>query len=190
MFKFSSKREKRLWLYTIIVLVAIYATIGLAQSAALAISGTNIDVALFLFGAFLVLLVVITQGLKVRPSGLEISIAIGILAAYIMIFIRMLLPGERSHIYEYGIVGIFIFEALLERKKNGKKVYYPALIAIALTTLIGAIDECIQLFVPSRVFDPTDMIFNFIASVMSISSSISLTWARKKIGRTSPQDKS
>ena len=52
------------------------------------------------------------------------------------------------------------------------------------TGLIGVIDECIQLLLPSRVFDPIDMLFNVLAAVMAVTASTALGWARKRSGQT------
>jgi len=54
------------------------------------------------------------------------------------------------------------------------------LIAFAITVAIGILDECIQIFLPSRVFDPLDMLFNSLAALMAIGGSMALHWARKK----------
>ena len=40
------------------------------------------------------------------------------------------------------------------------------------------IDECIQAFIPSRVFDPEDILFNVLAAMMAVVSSVALSWAR------------
>ena len=45
--------------------------------------------------------------------------------------------------------------------------------------LVGVLDECIQLLLPSRVFDPVDMLFNALAAVMAVGASSALHWARR-----------
>ena len=56
---------------------------------------------------------------------------------------------------------------------------YPCYSAILATTLVGALDEGIQAILPSRVFDPLDMLFNFLAAVMAVTASAALRWARR-----------
>lgn len=73
-----------------------------------------------------------------------------------------------------------IYEALTERASLGRRVPVPALLAILTTTLVGVLDECIQAFLPSRVFDPIDMLFNFLAGTMSVVASVALAWARRR----------
>ncbi len=55
----------------------------------------------------------------------------------------------------------------------------PAQLAILATTLVGALDEDIQTVLPSRVFDPVDMLFNLLAAVMAATASSALRWARR-----------
>jgi len=50
-----------------------------------------------------------------------------------------------------------------------------------LLILIGVLDECIQAFLPNRVFDPLDILFNALAAVMAVVASAALTWARRRM---------
>ncbi len=181
---FTSNRERRLWLWALAVVVAIYSTLGLAATLANALRDRGLIDDFFVFSFLLVLATILTQGLKVRPRGLEIGIALGIVAAYLMVFVRMAIPvEERTHLIEYGVVAIFIYEALAERASQERRVPVPALLAILITTLIGILDECIQAFLPNRVFDPRDILFNFLAGVMAVIASVALGWARQRGGR-------
>lgn len=181
---FASARERRLWAWTLAVVLAIYSTLGLARTLADTLVGSDlIGAGFFLTGCLLVLATVVTQGLQVRPSGLEVAVALGVAVAYFMVFVRMAIPTERSHIIEYGVVAVFIHEALTERAGHGRRVPVPALLAVLSASLIGAIDESIQLFIPSRVFDTEDILFNALAAVMAISASVALAWARRRAGR-------
>ncbi len=174
---FSSDRERRLWLWTLAVVVAIYSTLGLASTLAGVLSqGTSAVVLLACMA--LVGVTVLTQGLKTRPGGVEIGVGLGIAVAYFMVFFRLTIP-ERSHLIEYSVVAVFIYEALAERASHGRRVPVPALLAILATALVGAIDEFIQLFLPSRHFDWTDILFNFLASLMAVVSMVVLGWARR-----------
>ena len=176
---FSSDRERRLWAWTLAVVVAIYSTLGLARTLTEQLGNDFVSVWLFLLGCLLVLATVITQGLKVRPSGAEIGVALGVAAAYLLVVVRMSVPTERSHLVEYGVVAVFILEALRERRGHGRRVPTPALLAIAAASLVGVIDEGIQKLLPSRVFDPVDILFNVLAAVMAVVASVALRRARR-----------
>ena len=182
---FSSDRERRLWLWTLAVVVAIYSTLGLARTLAGALreAGLLEGTTLVFFGFFALFLVgatVVTQGLKARPGGAEIAVALGVTAAYLMVFFRMVSLEERTHLIEYGVVGVFIYEALAERASHGRRVPLPPLLAILATAALGLLDEGIQLFLPSRVFDPVDILFNLLAGAMSVAASVALAWARRR----------
>ncbi len=74
---FSSDREQRLWARTRAVVVAIYSTLALAGTLAGAVS-QDLLAAGVLLCMLLVLATIVTQGLRARPGGAEIGIALGI----------------------------------------------------------------------------------------------------------------
>jgi len=182
MSRFSSKREKRLWLYTIAVLISIYSTLGVVRPLAELLRKHDLLEISFIVGCFMVVLTILTQGLKKRPSKGEIGVMIGVSAVYILMFVRMSIPEERTHLIEYSIVAILVYEALNERKKQIRSRYSPALIAIFITTLAGIIDEVIQAILPNRIFDPLDILFNIIAGLMAIGMVTLLVLVRKRLG--------
>ena len=181
---FSSDRERRLWLWTLAVVMAIYSTLGLARTLAGALReqgllGPSFPVVSFLLAISLVGATIVTHGLKTRPGGVEIAVALGVTAAYLLVFLRMAGPEERSHMIEYGVVGVFIFEALAERASQGRRVPALPLLAVLATAALGLLDECIQVFLPSRVFDPQDILFNLLAGTLAVGASVALAWARR-----------
>ena len=95
---FSSKRERRLWVWTAVVIAAIYSTLGLARTLTDKLGNDFFSVWLFLLGCILVLLTVITQGLKARPGGAEIAVALGVAAAYLLILVRMSAPTRKARL--------------------------------------------------------------------------------------------
>lgn len=176
MFHFTSKRERRLWMWVLVVIVSIYATIGLVGSLVGFIRDNELLNAFFFIGMFLVGMTLLTQALKVKPKGVDVAVGFGLAATYIILFARTGVPNSHSHMIEYSVVAIFIYEALKERNNNGSFVPMSGLIAIGITTLIGIIDECIQFLVPNRVFDPLDMLFNFLAATGVVLVSAILGW--------------
>lgn len=171
---FSSRREKRLWLWTFAIVVAIYASLGLAGELASALRDRDILSDAIWVGLFLIAATVVALTLKTRVGGAEI----GVVAVYLIVLTRMGLPEERSHIIEYSVVAAFIYEALIERANNGRNVPMPALIALVATASIGALDELIQLLLPNRVFDVRDIGFNALAGMMAIGAALALNAAR------------
>ena len=184
---FASGRERRinLWLWTLAVVVAIYSTLGLTGTLAewLREHGFLDAAVFFLLGMFLVGATVVTQGVNVRIGRIEIAVALGIVAAYLMVFTRMAILEERTHLIEYGVLGVFIHEALAERVRQGQRVPLPPLLAVLATATLGVIDEGIQWFLPNRVFDPQDIVFNLLAGTMAIGAVMALAWARRRTSR-------
>ena len=177
---FSSVRERRLWALTLAVVVAIFSTLGLAATLAGALRDRGLLDAAFGLGMLLVGAAIVTLALKTRPGSAEIGIALGVAAASLLVFVRMAIPEERTHLIEYGVVAVFIYEALKERASQGRHLPVPALLAIVATALVGVLDECIQAFLPSRVFDPRDILFNVLAGVIAVAASVTLGWARRR----------
>ncbi|MDF1865941.1 MAG: VanZ family protein [Saprospiraceae bacterium] len=176
---FTSDRERRLWYWVLATVVGIYSTLGLARSIAGFLRDKNLIEGLFGFGMILIVAAIIIQGLKKQRSGTEVFIGLGIIGVYLIVFTRMAIPEERTHLIEYSVLAILILEALRERSNQGRKMPYLAILAILMTSTIGVIDECIQAFLPSRVFDPFDILFNVLASIMAVLGSLVIAWARR-----------
>lgn len=176
---FSSTRERKLWAWTAAVITAIYASLGLAGTMAGFLQRYAVVEPAFALGVLLVAAVIVSFGAGPQRSGGEIAVFIGVLAVYLLLLVRMATMAERTHVIEYGVVGILIYGALTERKLQGKQVPVPALIAVFATAFLGAIDELLQLYIPSRVFDPWDILVNVIAGSLAIASSIAISWAKR-----------
>jgi hypothetical protein len=178
---FTSKRERNLWFWAFAVIIAIYSTLGLAGKLAAFLRDRNLLDSIYVFGFFLAVIAIIGSGMKMRVGIYEIWVVLGIVAVYGMVSVRFFLsPEERTHLFEYGIVAILIYQALLERRRSGRRIRSPALLAIGVTALLGWIDEGIQMLLPNRVYDIRDVGFNALAGFMAIMASVMLSVARKK----------
>ena len=103
------------------MVVAIYATLGLTGKVAGALREFGLLDAsilglfiMFLFGA-----TIFTRGISVRPRGAEIAVMLGVTTVYLLLFLRTVLPEERTHLMEYGVLGVLIHAALAERASQG-----------------------------------------------------------------------
>ena len=155
--EFSSRRERRLWVWALVVVVAIYSTADLARMLAdtLRDSGLlELTTDMFNVGMFLVGAMILVQGLRERSRGVEVGFALGVAAIGIIGFARGISAAERSHLIEYTVLALIVHEALLERRDQGRRVPVPAVLAIAGTTLAGVVDECIQFFVRTLKHHP------------------------------------
>lgn len=179
---FASDREKRLWAWTGAVVLAIYLTLSPAQTLAAALRERGIlgPTTWTVFGIFAA--VVAYRWAKTRPGTPEVGAGLGVAAVYVTTLIRLPVPEARSHLFEYGLVGMLVYQALLERKESGRRVPAPALFAIAATSILGLIDENIQRFLPTRTYDNRDVAFNALAATMAVSAVALVRWVRRRRG--------
>ena len=176
---FTSDRERRLWCWTLAVVVAIYASLGLAGTLAELLRARDLLGAALVTAFFVMLAAMAGIALKKRPAGREIWVASGVAAVYVMALGRIGIAEERGHLFEYGLVAVLIYHALSERLQHGRRVRAPAVLAVVVTALLGWLDEGIQWLLPNRVYDIRDVGFNALAGLMSILASLSLAWARR-----------
>ena len=170
---FTSKRERRLWLWVLAVVAAIYATLGLAGALADVLRRRDLLDASYVLGLVLVLVTIVGSAWKRRPGRREVWAALGVVVVYGLLVLRMGIgPEERTHLIEYGIVAILVYQALVERRGNGGRVRSPAVLAILVTALLGWVDEGIQAFIPGRVYDIRDVGFNALAGLMAIVATL------------------
>ena len=176
---FTSDRERRLWLWTLAVLAAIYATLGPARALTDILRERGLLEASFAIMLAFLVGAIVASWMKRRPGWREIGVALGVALAYATMFARMENPAERTHLIEYGIVAALIHQALLERSRNGGSVPMPAALAVLMTALLGALDECIQALLPNRVFDVRDIFFNAFAGFMVIAARLAIAPQRR-----------
>lgn len=163
-----------------LVVIAIILTLFIGRPLAKLLGPQDLRAIFFLIGMLFVGAMILVHALKGERSGLELTLVLGIIAVYIMFFLRLGL-AERSHLIEYSVLAILIHMALLERQFQGKAIWSPALLAIGIAFSIGVLDECSQLIIPDRVFDPVDIFFNGMVIVAAIGFYVLLNWVRKKI---------
>ena len=160
--------------------MAIYATLGSVPAIVRALSDRDMLDQTF-FNVFVVLVVgMIVVGLSTRPGWREVGVGIAVLGVYGLAFLRFALPAERTHLFEFGVVAVLIYLALLERRANGAAIRAPALIAFLSASALGWIDEGIQAILPNRFFDPIDLGFNTGAALGAIAATAALRWARSR----------
>jgi hypothetical protein len=186
---FVSDRERRLWFRTTVAVMAITSTLGPAVTLGAFLRERN----LLRVTTTLVLLVTVgaiaRRWIKQRPGLGEIGVALCVTAVYLMVWVRVQVPEERTHLFEYGLFAVLIHQALLERLRHGRgrhgrRVTVPAARAVAVpAALLGWLDEGIQALLPNRVYDLRDAGVNALAGLMAIAASLVLGWARRRLGK-------
>lgn len=177
---FTSNKERRLWFWALAVTLAIYITASISQPLAGFLRERGLLEISFTLGMILVIAAVFTQRVKTRPGWGELGVWLGVAAVYLMLFVRMESPEERTHLIEYGVLAAFIYEALAERMRNGRRVPVPPVLIVVVTALLGLLDEGIQVLIPNRVFDIRDVGFNALAGLIAVVASVALAWVRKR----------
>ena len=164
----------------------MWTTLGLAGVLAERLEPTGLPAAAFGLAFLCVIAAIVGHGIALRPSIRQAWALVGIVAAYAMVFVRLGVV-ERTHLFEYGIVGILVHAALLERVANGGRVRWPALTAALAAAALGWIDEGIQAFLPNRAYDLRDVGFNALAGAMAVTATVVLRWASMRVrGDTAP----
>ena len=123
---FTSDRERRLWLWTLAVVVAIFSTLGLTRTLAGAIRDRGLMDDMF-FWAFLATVAAIAAiALATRAGVAQVGVASATIAVYLMVFLRMATPEGRTHLVEYGVLAVLVHEALAERASGDGRIGRPA----------------------------------------------------------------
>ena len=86
---------------------------------------------------------------------------------------------ERIHFIEYAVLGLLISRAVNVRTLHG--IIYTG----CLVTLIGAVDEIIQWFLPNRVGDMRDVFMNSVGGLSGIWLGHFLFWQQQILERNS-----
>ena len=86
---------------------------------------------------------------------------------------------ERIHFVEYAVLGLLISRAVNVRTLHG--IIYTG----CLVTLIGAVDEIIQWFLPNRVGDMRDVFMNSVGGLSGLWLGRFLFWEQKILERNS-----
>ena len=115
--------------------------------------------------------------------------AVGLFYVGLLTLVPMM-PEERLHFLEYGVVAALIYLALCERRARAAEAdptsrdplvrLPPAVVAVILTAILGWIDEAIQAVLPNRYYDLRDVAFNSAAAVICLLSVKALEWARQR----------
>ncbi|NNK10939.1 MAG: VanZ family protein [Flavobacteriaceae bacterium] len=178
----SNIRKRYLWLAVILVYLTILSTLFIGQPLANELRDQNVQAVFFLIGMFMVGVAVLLHGLISKPSRIEYAVLFGIIGVYVMFFFRLGAP-ERSHLIEYSVLAILLHKAIRSEITPESFIYKPAILAWLTGIFLGTLDEGIQYFLPERVFDPVDIVFNSMSISMAIIATMLLNWLHKKFAK-------
>ena len=159
--------ERKNWILASLVFILIFSTLFIGNPLVSLFRDQNFQAGVFLLVMGLVGISIILHALKYSASRYQWTLLFGLAAVFVMFFLRLGLT-ERSHLLEYSILAIFIHRAMLERYSPKNRIYWASFLSFLITTSLGLIDECLQMIVPDRHFDPNDIIFNTMATAFAI----------------------
>ena len=179
---FTTAREKRLWCWIAVVMLAIYSTLGPARTLADYLRARGLLRLAFGLLVVVLLVAVLRSWLRRQPGRSEFGVMIGVGLVYVWTFARMTTPEERTHLIEYGVIAALVHQAFEERRRGGGRVKAPAITAIIVTIALGWIDEAIQSQLPGRTYDLRDVGFNTLAALTVVIARVALKKARERGG--------
>jgi VanZ like protein len=87
------------------------------------------------------------------------------------------LPEERIHLVQFGLLGLLACSSLKGRGDGGRIWFWKPLLFVFL---VGVADEVFQWFLPDRVFDLRDILFNTIGGIWGILLYMGVTGMRRE----------
>ena len=103
---FTSSREKHLWLSAFVVFVVIFSTLFLGQPLATLFSRQDLRAVIFLIVMFFVGATILVHAIKTKPTKIELTIVLGMVAVYTMLILRLGMP-QRSHLMECSVLAFY-----------------------------------------------------------------------------------
>ncbi len=162
---------------TLAYLLCVYTTLGIARPLAeyLRSTGILLPTVIALFGGCLPL-ALFWRYSKISRKQFLLRILL-IITLLCCAFLISALPEERLHFLTYGLAGWLIcwsMEARLAFSKTSQKRrilehFLVWLIPCLMVWLAGGVDEMIQWWLPNRVFDIRDIVFNGTAGMVGVA---------------------
>lgn len=181
---FVSAREKRYWIYAVLVTLGIYSSLFLGPAILKIMDTQSIQALIYGVGLILILITIFLFAIG-DDKWARLPVLVGILAVYMLLFLRLAM-AERTHLIEYSVLTVFILKALNERKRVSHRPSSPQVWAFVLAVSIGILDEIFQLLLPERIFDFNDILFNTGAVLLVLSTQWFVQYAKKKWPKSGP----
>ena len=163
-----STRERRYFFAALAVAILILGSSFFAPKVSAWLRAEELLAIAFSTAFVLTLIALVAMARDAKLGKADLGLIVGILAVFVFAAVRMNLPEERSHLIEYAILSALLFEAL-RPQEDESGLLRAAFAAAILASLIGLLDELIQIAVPGRVFDIRDVSFNIGAAVGGVA---------------------
>ena len=174
--------KNRLWVFIIIYVLFIYVSLPFFPAFIKALSSfiskelLNL-LSLALSISFFLLLSAWIYSKKYKAKQFLLIISHLLLLTYLSLSLDVWV--ERIHFIEYAVLGLLISRAVNVINLQG--IIYTG----CLVTLIGAVDEIIQLYLPNRVGDMRDVFMNSVGGLSGLWLGRFLFWEQQILGKSS-----
>ena len=174
--------KNRIWILIIIYVLFIYVSLPFFPAFIKALSSfiskelLNL-LSLVLSISFFLLLSVWIYNKKYKAKQFLLIISPLLLLTYLSLSLDVWV--ERIHFIEYAVLGLLISRTVDVRTLSG--IIYTS----CLITLIGAVDEIIQWFLPNRVGDMRDVFMNSVGGLSGLWLGRFLFWKQNFLKRNS-----
>ena len=184
----SLRRERRLWIAAAGWILLIYSTLYYVRGPIEFLRERNL-LRFTVAAVFLLTAATVTFFLLRRRPGRRALAVLGVSAVvYLVLFMMMERAEEKLHFIEYGVLAGVFYAALLERahrsrgSTRGQWTWWPAPLAILLTSAFGWGDEGIQAVLPNRVYELRDVGLNVAAAIVAVAAIEAWRWAERHPG--------
>ena len=177
--------KNRLWLLIIVYVLFIYVSLPFFPAFISTLRGfiskelLNL-LSLVLSISFFLLLSVWIYNKKYKLKQFLLIISPLLLLTYLSLSLDVWV--ERIHFIEYAVLGLLISRAIDVRTLH--RIIYTG----CLVTLIGAIDEIIQWFLPNRVGDMRDVFMNSVGGLSGLWLGRFLFWEQQLLKKIHKQN--
>lgn len=174
---FGIKTYKGLALFTYLIILS---SLFVGNPLNKILPSQDLHAVLFLIGMVLVGLSCFFH-FKTLPTWRTRVVYFGLAAIALMFFLRLSL-NERSHLIEYCVLTVFVFNAFEEKGMPSIKRYTHTFF---VCFILGVLDEFFQYFMPKRVMDVEDIVFNTLAISFVLLNHLGIQqikkWGKKKL---------
>ena len=158
------------WIAAFLYVVFIYSTLGIAPALWNKLNyflGGKVILAQYIIYSIIGLLILIYIAfIKKEKSPIKYFLFFLFIGLFFVMIKLAKYPAEKIHIAEYGLLGVFLYNALKMHfnRLSGKLYTY----GFILCLIIGALDEVIQWILPNRYFGWYDIFMNGASGMITL----------------------
>ncbi len=168
---FRNPTERRLWIAAAVLQSAILLSLSLGDNVVRFLRGNNllrVTVLVVLIGALVGVGVLLRRARAGWPTML---VGFALVAAYVLVLLRIERPEERLHLVQYGAITALVFAAVRARHLPEERLNLALVVAFVVGAALGWLDEGVQYLLPDRYYEFRDAMLNVTAAALASVSS-------------------